>query len=111
VKYVIGGVEYAIPSYMEYALRLYIDEGHIPGGFLRAVLENDLKGAVNRADSNNLRNLVAYSYFLYNDAPADCYGSPAAVAAWAKAGGLKGKAAKVAAAAGKALEEARPFGC
>ena len=97
MKYVIGGVEYAIPSYMEYGLRAYINEGAIPGGFLLAVLENDLKGAINRADSSNLKNLVAYSYFLYNDAPADCYGSPEKVAAWAKAGGLKGKEAASAA--------------
>jgi len=89
----IGGVNYSIPERMMGGLKRFIDSGDIPCGFLCAVLENDLKDAVNRADDANLAILPAYSFFLYNDAPADCYGSPAKVAAWAKLGGLKGKEA------------------
>lgn len=45
------------------------------GSFLEAVLCNDLKGAVGKADDFNIRNIPAYVAFLYNHAPSDCWGS------------------------------------
>lgn len=79
-----------IPGYMEYALWLYIENGIIPGSFLTAVLSNNLMGALGKADEVNQRALHAYGRFLYNRAPCGCYGSPEAVAAWCKVGGLNG---------------------
>jgi len=64
-----------IPERMMYGLERYI-EGHIkPGGFLSAVLKNDLCGAINHADDENIQNLPAYIGFLYNQAPSLCWGS------------------------------------
>lgn len=56
---------------------------HIPvGGFLTAILENDLKQAVLQADSRNIRKIVTYVTYLYNNAPVRCWGSPEKVQAW-----------------------------
>jgi len=76
--------KYYIPDYMMNGLELYIDRGVLPGSFLTAVLENDLKEAVSRADDTNIDNLPAYMAYLYNEAPAECYGSPERVTEWVK---------------------------
>lgn len=56
-------------------LREYINNGQPVGDFLAAVLCNDLAEACGRADEENLRNLPAYTGFLYNEAPSTCHGS------------------------------------
>ena len=43
-----------IPEHTKGALDRYVDHGLEPGGFLTAVLTNDLFGAVARADSENI---------------------------------------------------------
>jgi len=41
------------------------------GSFLKAVVDNDLGGAIGRADELNQRALSLYVRFLYNVAPSD----------------------------------------
>jgi len=56
-------------------LERYLNNGIMPGGFLTAVLENNLKEAFARADmenSANLKNIVGY---IYNNIPSDSWGS------------------------------------
>ena len=77
---------YRVPDRMMASLRGYIKHGHPVGGFLFAVLTNNLKEAVGRADSENLANLPAYVGYLYNEAPAACWGSEAKVKAWLEGG-------------------------
>ncbi len=60
----------------------YINLGQPPGHFLGAVLTNDLKEAVTRADEGNLATLPAIVGYLYNKAPAHCWGSEDRVKAW-----------------------------
>ena len=70
------------PVQLQEAFRRYINERIPTGGFLRAVLENDLRTAVALADPINLgalRNIVAYAY---EEIPAVAWGSRTAVAAW-----------------------------
>lgn len=83
----------SLPEYMRDGMQLYIEEGILPGSFLKAVLSNDLMGALGKADETNLAALPAYGRFLYNEAPCGCYGSPAVVASWCNSGGLNGIAA------------------
>lgn len=71
-----------IPNYMHGGLKRYIEMGIEPGGFLMAVLENDLKTAVGQAYHINMTKLPDYARFLYNYAPSTCWGSEAKVAAW-----------------------------
>lgn len=74
--------EFYIPERMMESLYLYINCRVRPGDFLTAVLCNDLKEAVGRADDENMRNLPAYVAYLYNKAPAICWGSKGKFIDW-----------------------------
>jgi len=53
-----------------------------PGGFLYAVLCNNLMEAASCADHINLHLLHIYAAFLYNEAPIGSYGSKENVEKW-----------------------------
>ena len=74
---------YVPPRMMEAMLR-YTEHGVVPGDFLQAVITNDLREACFRADDENLANLPAFVAWLYNEAPAQCWGSEKKMLAWAK---------------------------
>lgn len=80
-----------VPSHLREGLGAHIETGREVGGFLRAVLINDLMQAVSKADDVSLAHLAGIVKFLYNYAPSKAFGSPAAVKAWRKSGGLAGK--------------------
>lgn len=71
-----------VPEHVAEGLIAYVRHGRPVGGFLTAVLCNDLKEAVGRADEQCLDNLVAIVGWLYNEAPAACWGSLEKVNAW-----------------------------
>lgn len=71
-----------IPESTRDGLIRYIDERIPTGGFLRAVLENDLREAAVRADLENASALVFIALWLYYNAPRECWGSPQRVEAW-----------------------------
>lgn len=59
-----------------------------PGGFVTAVLQNDLVAAVMLKDENiNLKDIV---YYVCNEIPAPCWGNKTKMADWAAKGGQKG---------------------
>jgi len=60
----------------------WIERGTTPGGFLTAVLCNDLTKAVDKADDRNVELIPNYVKLLYNHAPADCWGSEDKVGNW-----------------------------
>jgi len=68
----------------------YILDGHPMGHFLTNVVENNLRGAIYHADNVNALALSNVVSFLFNSAPADCWGSPEKVKAWIERRGLKG---------------------
>jgi hypothetical protein len=70
------------PDGTQGCLQRYL-ENHVPcGSFLTAVLSNDLKEACSTADDFNRHELYNTVYWLYNNAPASCWGSPENVKAW-----------------------------
>ena len=71
-----------LPEHMQDGARLYIEQGIPPGGFLMAVLCNDLVGAVGRADAVNQSRLVNWALWLHNDIPMAAWGSLEKVQAW-----------------------------
>lgn len=77
-----------LPNHMQDAARRYVEDGAHVGGFLEAVLSNDLVGAFGRADSANRDAMEDWVAWLYNDAPAGCWGSAEAVEQWQKQNGL-----------------------
>lgn len=64
------------------AIDRWVNDACPMGGFINAVLENNLKEALGRADEDayhNIRDIVKY---LYNEVPAGCWGSRERVKAW-----------------------------
>ena len=80
-----------IPTHMIGGMSRYLSRGILSGGFLTAMLCNDLRDACFRADDQNRLRLSDYVNFLYNYAPSESWGSPEKVDAWIDSGGLYGK--------------------
>ena len=72
------------------SIKLYVEQGVEPGGFLYAVLSNDFVGAFSKADEYNIQCLMDYATWLYCDAPMACWGSKDKVRKWIDMGGHNG---------------------
>jgi hypothetical protein len=76
-------VDYSrLPAHMQDGARGYIERGEEPGGFLTAVLCNDLVAAFSRADADNAAAMAEWARWLWNEAPSQAWGSRAKVDAW-----------------------------
>ena len=64
------------------SFKRYVEHKVPTGGFLRALLENDLREAFGRADYINVGLIQAYVSWMYNNLPSACWGSKENVAAW-----------------------------
>ncbi len=62
------------PRFKE-SIDAWVESGRPTGDFLKAVIENDLKEAIGRADISALDNLPHIVAYLYNDCPSECWGS------------------------------------
>jgi hypothetical protein len=60
----------------------YVSHGIPLGGFLQAVISNDLMGAAASADAENSRVLAAIAGYVWNEVPAQAWGSRAVYEAW-----------------------------
>lgn len=69
------------PEMIEGLLR-YRDHHIQTGSFLQAVLENNLKEAVGRADSENQWALCSIVSWCYNNLPSGSWGNPERVRDW-----------------------------
>ena len=71
-----------IPDHLRDGLVRYFADGILPGGFLQAVLCNNLHEAIGRGDPGSLFALPALVEFLRWRTPAEAWGSVARVRAW-----------------------------
>jgi len=71
-----------IPEHMRDAVLDYVNNGREPGGFLGAVLTNNLVEAFSRADHINTEAMRDWAHLLYWELPCDCWGSEEIVEAW-----------------------------
>ncbi len=60
----------------------YVKYGFEPGGFVTAVLANDLMGALARADEQNRADIYEIAIYIYNNIPSGCHGSYKKVDLW-----------------------------
>jgi hypothetical protein len=58
-----------------HSLKLYAEHGCEPGSFLRAVLENDLRESIARADTEAAAALPAIVRYIYSEFPMGIWGS------------------------------------
>ena len=79
---VARAIEYGIPAHIAPGLIRYIHEHVQPGGFLLAVFENDLFKTFAKADMSSRGALERITSYIYNHAPAGCWGSKEAVKQW-----------------------------
>lgn len=75
---------YLIPPHMWNSVTRYFINHIAPGGFLTAVLSNQLMEAFDRADDVNAAAMRDWCAFLYNYAPSSSYGSPELFSQWVK---------------------------
>lgn len=73
-----------IPEATREAMVEYVENRREPGGFLSAVICNNLINAVGRADKHNLLVLKEIVQWFYNVAPSCCFGSPEKMSSWLK---------------------------
>jgi hypothetical protein len=74
--------EAGLPDALRGGLERYIKGRIRCGDFLNAVLENDLRNAVNHADEGNRNALPAIVSYLYNEIPSVAWGSKQRVKDW-----------------------------
>ena len=71
-----------IPELTLGGLDRYVNNKIAPGGFLTAVLCNDLFGAFAKADNWNQAAMFDICRYIYNDLPSVCWGSKEKMEAW-----------------------------
>ena len=74
-----------IPQSTMDSLRRYVEQGIPTGGFLEAVLSNDLMEACGRADQFNQEALFHICAYVYNEMPHNSHGSREKVRKWLEA--------------------------
>ena len=71
-----------LPDHLKESIDAYVETGRPTGGFLRAVINNDLVMAVGLADEENLPLLPVFVWYLYNECPRGCFGFSTAWSEW-----------------------------
>jgi len=66
--------ESGVPEHMHDGVINYLRHGLPPGGFLTAVMENDLVGAFARADQKNAAAMQEWAAYLYAYVPVGARG-------------------------------------
>ena len=72
----------AIPERTKETLTRYADHHIATGGFLYAVLTNDLFSTMARADEGNREALWLICLYIYNEMPSECWGDSKKVDNW-----------------------------
>jgi len=70
------------PVHILNSINRYVEHGIEPGGFVKAVLSNDLATTFRAADPESLRGLSDILQYINLEIPAACWGSEAKVKAW-----------------------------
>jgi hypothetical protein len=79
-----------VPTHIRQGLIWYILYGIPPGGFLQAVIQNDLKMSFAKADHINQSRMFNIVNWMYNNAPHTCWGSSEACKEWIEHRGTLG---------------------
>lgn len=85
VKY----TSWLLPENMRKQLVNYVMRGIPLGGFLKAVVCNDLNRSYSTADPENKKKLGEWSGFVFWDLPKECRGSKDIYDSWVIKGGLE----------------------
>ena len=81
--YVFRGT--VLPEHLRNSIDRYVKDGRPTGGFLQAIIENDLAGAVARADDDNVRLIHVIVNYFYFECPNGCWGKQGKFKEWIEA--------------------------
>lgn len=82
-------IDYSLlPEHLRAGMQRYIEQGILPGHFLRAILSNDLADAFLKADDISTAAMRDIAMFVYR-LPDAAWGSEEKMLAWAKAAYLR----------------------
>jgi hypothetical protein len=73
----------AIPEITRESIDAWVESSRPVGGFLEAVLCNNLRESFARADLHNRAAMFDIVSYLYNECPSACWGSPSRYREWA----------------------------
>ena len=81
-------IDYAsVPvDYMAGAIERYVEHHIEPSGFMQALLCNDLREAVMRADGMNVAHIPHWVSWMVSNLPRESWGSPERYHAWLAGG-------------------------
>ena len=71
-----------VPPHLQDTIKNYLDHGLRTGGFLEAVISNDLFAAMRRADGISRNNLHGIVQFFWNYTHSNSFGSPKTYSDW-----------------------------
>ena len=74
--------QYGAPEDVVDCLQRYVEHRMPTGGFLEAVLCNDLREACGHADNYNRHKIFEIVSYCWNELPYNCWGSPERVNNW-----------------------------
>jgi len=94
-----------LPEHIRDGAQRYVEDGIKPGDFLQAVFCNNLMESFARADVTNEIRMFHIVDFIYNEAPAACWGSEEIMKEWIRKGGLNAKSNKSDAGASEQVPE------
>jgi hypothetical protein len=80
----LGWVGLEIPEHTQQSIQNYLLRGYNPGGFVTAILANDLDRAVSVADTVNRQMFWAIARWVQTRCPDSARGSYEAVEAWCR---------------------------
>ena len=80
--FIEGGTCKMIPKHTLGGIKRYVENRIPPGGFLTAVLENNLRKSFGQADKENREALFEIVCHCYKELPYNCWGSPEKVKNW-----------------------------
>ena len=83
----VSSLDYSpLPERLREGVRRWVEDHVVPGGFLCAVICNNLRDAIFLAADENLPRLVEIVRWFYHEAPGLCWGSKATFDRWRAAG-------------------------
>ena len=75
----------ALPEHLRESIDAYVKDGRPTGDFLQAVIENDLAGALARADDDNLGLIHVIVNYLRWECQSGCWGAKGKFDRWIEA--------------------------
>ena len=72
-----------VPEHTRESIKQWIEHGVDAGSFINALMANDLFLAISKADDRNKTSFTSIVSWIWNYAPAACYGSYDICQSWA----------------------------